>query len=114
MRLYSRAEEKVENELDICYIIKTLKNLDIFMRNNSLNKQVKFEIEHSKLHLINLDEESWSDSDEEEASSSDDENKKSMFEEAGIKGKGTTKVGSEGSGKYAVSVSSEKQNVAAL
>ena len=44
MRLYERAEERVENELDICYIIKTLRNLNIFMKNTSLTKQVKFEI----------------------------------------------------------------------
>jgi hypothetical protein len=38
MRLYERAEERIENELDICYIIKTLRNLNIYMKNTSLTK----------------------------------------------------------------------------
>jgi hypothetical protein len=52
--------------------------------------------------LINLDEDSFS-SDESD-SSDENEGQKSMFEEAGIGGKGTTKVahsGSEGGAKYA-------------
>ena len=101
MRLYERAEERVENELDICYIIKTLRNLNIFMKNTSLTKQVKFEIQHSKLNLINLDEDSFSSDGD---SSSEEEGQKSLFEEAGIKS-GTTKVAnsnSEGGNKYAM------------
>ena len=102
MRLYERAEERVENELDICYIIKTLRNLNIFMKNTSMTKQVKFEIMHSKLNLINLDEDSFSDSSDGD-DSSEEEGQKSMFEEAGIS-KGPSKVAnstSEGGAKYA-------------
>jgi len=72
MRLYERAEERVENELDICYIIKTLRNLNIFMKNTSMTKQVKFEIAHSKLNLINLDEDSFSDSSDGDDSSEEE------------------------------------------
>lgn len=98
MRLYERGEERVENELDICYIIKTLRMLTVWMKNTKLSKQVKFEMQHSNLNLINLDEDSFSDSDDGDSSSSD-ENRKSMFEEAGI-----AKVipsNSEGGAKYA-------------
>lgn len=48
MRLYERGEERVENDLDIVYIIKTLRNLNIYMKNTNLTKQIKFEIMHSK------------------------------------------------------------------
>ena len=91
MRLYERGEERIENELDICYIIRTLRNLNIYMKNTSLTKQVKFEIMHSKANLINLDEDSFSESSDEDESSSDQEGQKSMFEEAGIKAS-TSKV----------------------
>ena len=73
MRLYERGEERIENELDICYIIRTLRNLNIYMKNTSLTKQVKFEIMHSKANLINLDEDSFSESSDEDESSSDQE-----------------------------------------
>lgn len=71
MRLYERGEERVENELDICYIIKTLRLLTVWMKNTKLSKQVRFEMQHSNLNLINLDEDSFSSDDED--SSSDDE-----------------------------------------
>lgn len=71
MRLYERGVERVENELDICYIIKTLRLLTVWMKNTKLSKQVRFEMQHSNLNLINLDEDSFSDSDENETSSSD-------------------------------------------
>jgi hypothetical protein len=104
MRLYERGEETIENELDICYIIRTLRNLNIYMKNTSMTKTVKFEIEHSKANIINLDEDSFSESSEEDESSSDQEGQKSMFEEAGIK-VSTSKVGSasEGGNKYKAS-----------
>lgn len=38
MRLYERGEERVENDLDIVYIIKTLRNLNIYMKNTNLTK----------------------------------------------------------------------------
>ena len=103
MRLYERGEERVENELDICYIIKTLRLLTVWMKNTKLSKQVKFEMQHSNLNLINLDEDSFSDSDDNDSSSSDDEkNRPSMFEEAGIgKGSKVAASGSEGGAKYA-------------
>ena len=69
MRLYERGEERVENDLDIVYIIKTLRNLNIYMKNTNLTKQIKFEIMHSKQNLINLDEDSFSDSSDNESSS---------------------------------------------
>ena len=105
MRLYERGEERVENDLDIVYIIKTLRNLNIYMKNTNLTKQIKFEIMHSKQNLINLDEDSFSESSDNE-SSSDQEGQKSLFEEAGIKEKSTSKVGvasnSEGADKYKI------------
>ena len=102
MRLYERGEERVENELDICYIIKTLRLLTVWMKNTKLSKQVRFEMQHSNLNLINLDEDSFSDSDNNDDSSSDEANRPSMFEEAGIgKGSKVAASGSEGGAKYA-------------
>lgn len=69
IRLYERGEERVENDLDIVYIIKTLRNLNIYMKNTNLTKQIKFEILHSKQNLINLDEDSFSESSDNESSS---------------------------------------------
>ena len=89
--LIEKGEERVDNDLDIVFLIKSIRNLNIFMKNTLRSKRTKFEIEHSNKNCIDLDGDAdFSESSSDDGDSSSDEPSKSMFE--GVGGENDDKV----------------------
>jgi hypothetical protein len=71
----------VESDLDIVYLIKSIRNLNIFMKNTLRSKRTKFEIEHSNKNCIDLDGDGdFSSSSSDDGDSSSEMPEASMFE----------------------------------
>ena len=66
IKLYDRGKNRIEGELDIVKIIKSIRNMKILMKNSFMNEEVIHQIYHSKKNLINIDE-SFSSKGETEA-----------------------------------------------
>jgi len=78
--LIKEGEEKLDNDLDIVFLIKSIRNLNIFMKNTLKSKRTKFEIEHSNKNCIDLDGDAeFSESSSDDGDSSSEEGK-TMFE----------------------------------
>jgi hypothetical protein len=79
--LIEKGEERIDNDLDIVYLIKSIRNLNIFMKNTLRSKRTKFEIEHSNKNCIDLDGDAdFSESSSDDGDSSSEEPDKGMFE----------------------------------
>ena len=78
--LIKEGEEKLDNDLDIVFLIKSIRNLNIFMRNTLRSKRTKFEIEHSTKNCIDLDGDAEFSESSSDDNSSSEEPSKSMFE----------------------------------
>lgn len=55
MHLYDEGLERIDHELDIVKIIKTLRMTRIFMKNSFLTPELKFGIMHSEQNFVNID-----------------------------------------------------------
>lgn len=67
MRLKQRGSQKINKELNVLKIIKSLRDMKILMKSKMLDKETKFEIAHSRKNIIDIDEPtSSSDFDEDE------------------------------------------------
>ena len=54
--LYSEGEDKINRELDIVKILKTLRDIKIFLKSTTMNdKDTKFSVKHAPKNLLNLD-----------------------------------------------------------
>lgn len=79
--LIKEGEEKLDNDLDIVFLIKSIRNLNIFMKNTLKSKRTKFEIEHSNKNCIDLDGDAeFSESSSDDGGSSSEEPAAGMFE----------------------------------
>ena len=54
-KLYELGESKIEKELDIIWIMNTLRNVKIILRNSMMSDEVVEQMKHTKKNLINLD-----------------------------------------------------------
>ena len=54
-KLYETGESKIEKELDIIWIMSTLRNMKIILRNSMMSDEVLEQMKHTKKNLINLD-----------------------------------------------------------
>lgn len=63
-KMYETGQERLEKELNIVKILRSLRFIKILMKNSLMSPQVKFEIKHSGKNLIVLDETQESDSDD--------------------------------------------------
>ena len=57
IKLYNKAEMRIENELDVVKIVKHMRELKIIAKNSLLNAFTKFQIEHANNNVINLESE---------------------------------------------------------
>ena len=55
MKLYERGQDRVEAELNIVKIMKSLRDMKILMKNSMMDKQVRYQIRHSEKNILNLD-----------------------------------------------------------
>ena len=77
IRLYKKAQDRIENELDVIKIVKHIRELKILAKNSLMNIMTRFQIDHSNKNVINMQ------SDEGGCSSSSsccDEGEKEMLE----------------------------------
>ena len=56
IKLYDRGKNRIEGELDIVKIIKSIRNMKILMKNSFMNQEVIHQIYHQEKNLINIDE----------------------------------------------------------
>lgn len=54
-KLYKKAENRINKELDIVKILTNVRNLKILLKNSMIDEQVRFEIAHADKNLISLD-----------------------------------------------------------
>lgn len=66
MRLKKRGSGLVNKELNILKIIKNLRDMKILMKSKLLDKETKFEIQHSTHNVINIDNTTTDENDDEE------------------------------------------------
>ena len=91
--LIKEGEERIDDDLDIVFLIKSIRNLNIFMKNTLRSKRTKFEIEHSNKNCIDLDGDAeFSESSSDDGDSSSDEASRGMFEELAPEGEENKKV----------------------
>ena len=64
LKMIHDGKRRIERELDILKIMKSIRNVKILMKNSSLSPEVKFQIAHAEKNLIDLEasEESSSES----------------------------------------------------
>ena len=55
LKLYEKGQDRIDTELDIVKMMKSLRNMKILMRNSFMDEEVKYQITHSKKNLINID-----------------------------------------------------------
>ena len=54
-RLFDEGERRIESELNVVKVIKSLKKLKILIKNSMMDENVKLQIEHNKKNVINLE-----------------------------------------------------------
>lgn len=65
LKLYDKGQDRIDTDLDIVKIMKSIRNMKILMRNSFMDDETKFQITHSRKNLINLDTSSNESDDEE-------------------------------------------------
>jgi hypothetical protein len=65
-RLFERGQERLEKEMDIIKMIKSLRNIKIFLKSKLLDPRTNMKIKHHLKNLISVDTSSESSSSEEE------------------------------------------------
>lgn len=63
LRLYEEGQERIDRELDIVKIIKTLRMSKIFLKSSLITPEVRFAILHAEQNYINIDLSDDDDSD---------------------------------------------------
>ena len=54
-KLYTKGQERIETEFNLVKIIKSLRNLKIFIQNTSMDQETKFKVQNSGKNNINID-----------------------------------------------------------
>ena len=69
-------EMKIEKELSVVHIIKSIRDLNFFMKQTLKSKKSLFEIKHTRHNFVDLDNNiTYSSSSSSSSSSSDEDNK---------------------------------------
>ena len=55
LSLYEKGQDRIDTELDIVKIMKSLRNMKILMKNSFMDGEVKYQITHAKKNLLNID-----------------------------------------------------------
>lgn len=55
LKMYERGQGRIESELNIVKIMKSVRNMKILMRHSFMDDEIKYQISHSKKNLINID-----------------------------------------------------------
>lgn len=58
MKLFDKATEKVDKELNVVKVIRNLRNLKILVKHTFMNDEMKEEIKYSNKNIIDLEESS--------------------------------------------------------
>jgi len=53
-KLYHDGTHRLEQELDILKILKSLRNMKILLKNKFLDEEMQFQIEHNNKNVISL------------------------------------------------------------
>ena len=54
-KLYNEADEKICNDLNVVKLIKNLRDLRIMVNSTMMDRMTKFQIDHSKKNIINIE-----------------------------------------------------------
>ena len=54
-KVYEETNDRLESELDIVKLLRTLRNSKILLKNTILNDKMRFEIAHSEKNVVGLD-----------------------------------------------------------
>lgn len=55
IKLYNEADEKICNDLNVVKLIKNLRDLRIMVNSTMMDRMTKFQIDHSKKNVINIE-----------------------------------------------------------
>ena len=55
MKLYERGQDRIESELNIVKIMKSMRDMKILMKNSLMDNQIRYQIKHSEKNILNLD-----------------------------------------------------------
>ena len=55
MRLYLDSNERIQKELDIAKIVRSIRNTKVFIRSKLMDRRTKMLVEHNDKNVINLD-----------------------------------------------------------
>ena len=58
IKLFDKASEKIDKELNVVKVIRNLRNLKILIKNTFMNDEMKEEIKYSNKNIIDLEESS--------------------------------------------------------
>ena len=63
LKLYEKGQDRIDSELDIVKIMRSLRNLKILMRHSFMDEEVKYQISHARKNLLNIDTSSDDETD---------------------------------------------------
>jgi hypothetical protein len=72
LKLYHEAEQKINEDLNVVKLIKNLRDMRILVNSHLMDRKTKFQIEHSKKNIINIESSVESHSSNSIGSSHDD------------------------------------------
>ena len=70
-RLFEIGEAQLEKEMDMVKIIRSLRNLKVFIKDRVMDEKTKLDIYHSAKNIINIDSSSFSNSEDHDYSVDD-------------------------------------------
>ena len=63
-RLYDRGTAQIEKELDMVKLLRTVRNIKIFLKQEVLTPEMKLKIKHSTTNVIDIDTSQDEESDQ--------------------------------------------------
>ena len=98
IKLYEKGQERIESELDIVKIIRSIRNMKVLLKNSFMDEEIKYKILHSKKNLINIDE-TLSSCDEEQTDAEENSQQPDEMDPKNIRRKLTGAISSNGKRK---------------
>ena len=56
MKLYEKGQDRIDTELNIIKIMKSVRDMKVLLKSSLMDKEAKFQIKHSRKNLIDIDE----------------------------------------------------------
>ena len=53
-KLYTEGSDRIEKEFDIVKIVKSIRNIKVFLKNRLMDSKVRFEVRHSHKNVIEV------------------------------------------------------------